>query len=213
MVYAGAYEPAALTSRLGKHFLMDHVQFKPWPASAKLHPFIEACADLVKQGAAIDRIASVTAFGGVGFRPWCEPAEKRRAPANAAAAANSIQFVIGKTLVHGTIAPHDFTADGLRDAAALSLAARTTCRLEGEAHEVAVEVELENAARLRAQIDASRPMSTEMLIRKFEECCRYAAQPLQASAVARLTETILDLDRLEDVSQIASIAGGIPAAH
>lgn len=210
MVYAGEYEQTTLTSRLGQNYLMEQIGFKPWPTSAKLHPFIEACVDLVRQGAAAERIASITAFGGIGYKPWCEPVEKRRAPSNAAAAANSVQFAVGKTLVHGTIAPSDFTIDGLRDNKALSLAALTTCRLEGEAEHIAVEVELKDGSRLRSKIDAARPMSTEMLVRKFEECCRYSAQPLQSSEVQRLAEIILDLDLLGDVAQITSITSGGP---
>jgi 2-methylcitrate dehydratase PrpD len=206
MVYGGAYDPGALTSRLGDAYRMEEIQFKPWPTSAKLHPFIEACLDLASRGISTEEVASVTVFGRVSYRPWCEPVEKRRAPTNAAAAANSVQFVIGKTLVHGTVGPHDFTTDGLRDAKALAIAAQTVCRLEGEDDGVAVEVELKSGKRLHSRIDRSRPMSTDMLIRKFEECCRYSARPLQTSAVARLIETILDLDRLDDVAQIASIA-------
>src|SRR5262249_4528369 len=137
-----------------------------------------------------------------------EPVEKRRAPANPAAAANSVQFVIGKALVHGTVAPHDFTAEGLRDAEALAVAARTACRLEGDAPGIAVEVELANGERLRGQIETALPMSAETLVRKFEDCCRYSARPLESAAVARLTDIILDVDRLEDVGLIAAIASG-----
>ena len=206
MVYGGEYEPTALTTGLGETYLMQQIQFKPWPTSEKLHRFIESCTELVRQGVAFERITSVTAFGGIGYRPWCEPVEKRRAPPNAAAAANSVQFAIGKTLVHGTVSPSDFTVDGLHDTKALSLAARTTCRLEGETHDVAVEVELQNGSRLQAQIETPRPMSTEMLIRKFEECCRYSARPLEPPAVRHLADMILNLDRLDDIARITSIA-------
>lgn len=207
MVYAGEYEPTVLTECLGENYLMQQNQFKPWPTSAKLHPFIEAGIELLRRGVAFERITSVTAFGGVDYRPWCEPVEKRRSPSNAAAAANSVHFAIGKTLVHGTVSPSDFTADGLLDSKALALAARTTCKLEGEAADVAIEVELQNGARLRAQISTPTSMSTEMLVRKFRECCHYAAKSISPSAVNRLVEMILDLDRLDDVASIGSIAG------
>jgi 2-methylcitrate dehydratase PrpD len=208
MVYAGEYDPAALTSRLGQSYLMEQIGFKPWPTSAKLHSFIEACIDLVGQGATFERIASITAFGGIGYKPWCEPVEKRQAPSNAAAAANSIQFAIGKTLVHGTIGPSDFTSEGLRDTKALSLASRTICRLNGDAEQVAVEIELRDGSRLRSRVESSRTMSTEMLIHKFEDCCRHSSQPLPPSQVQSAAAMVLDLDQLDDVAAICSILSG-----
>jgi 2-methylcitrate dehydratase PrpD len=208
MVYAGKYDQIKLTEQLGEHFLMQQVQFKPWPTSAKLHPFIEACMALITQGVTFEKISSLTAYAGVGYRPWCEPEEKRRSPSNPAAAANSVQFVIGKMLANGTIGAIDFTIEGLRDSKTLSLAAKTACRLEGDGTAVAVEATLRSGEQLRAQIDTPRSMSMDMLIHKFQDCCRYTRQPLPGSDVQRLVDMVLDLDRIADVAAITSIAAG-----
>jgi 2-methylcitrate dehydratase PrpD len=210
MAYGGAYEPEAVTADLGSDFIMRFTSFKPWPTSGMVHSFIEASGVLSKQIAATSEIDAVIASGGLEYRQWCEPIDKKRAPENAASAANSVPFGIGKALVHGTVSPGDFTPEGLRDPEALAIAARTTCRLDAETREATVEVVLRDGGRRSVSVkaplgDATRPMSEGRLVEKFEDCCRYAASPLSGSQVSQLVETVLNLDQLDDVRAIPAL--------
>ncbi len=211
--FEGDYDPATLTDDLGTEYLLLAARFKPWPTSDVVHPFIQAAMQIYRGSMAVSDIVEVKISGPPRLRPWCEPGEKRRRPENAAAAANSIPFCVAKTLSNGDVCLNDFTARGLADDVALSIAGRT----------IYAEVEAPGAARLEIRISGGRlltteapptvdetlpPISYERLLGKFRDCCRYAATPLAADDVRELINLIENLENVENVADLAAIAGG-----
>src|SRR6202040_3423907 len=98
------------------------------------------------------------------------------------AAANSIPFCVAKSLVHRSVKLEDFTLEGLRDAAALAVADRVTCRLDDEVEGAIVGVRTADGQNHRAEVETPlghkrRPVSRERLVEKFRDCCRHAARP------------------------------------
>jgi 2-methylcitrate dehydratase PrpD len=213
MIYGDAVDPAAVTEGLGERFLLADVQFKPWPTSNHVNPFIEAAAEINRTGITVSDIAAVEVALPSHVRPWVEPIETRRRPENAAAAANAIPFCVAKALVHGDVGLGDVTGEGLRDAAARAVAERTNYRLDDGVKGALVSVTLRNGQRREAQIDTplgdpSRPMSDDRLENKFRDCCTHAATSLPPAAVERLIGMIRDLETLDDVGRLASLASG-----
>ena len=171
MIYDGDCDANVLTDGLGTHFLLEEVAFKPWPTSNSLHPFIEAASEISRSGLDVSKITEVEILAHSQLRPWCEPLDVRRRPDNAAAAANSIPFCVAKSLVHGNVTLADFTLEGLKDAAALAVSARTSYRLDDAVKGAAVNIKLSDG-RFEARVETplghhTRPVPVEKLRKSF----------------------------------------------
>jgi 2-methylcitrate dehydratase PrpD len=209
----GNYLPEAILEGLGTEFLFLGTQFKPWPTSAEVAPFIEAAIELAKtHDLKPADIEAVEVRGPTRIRQWCEPVEERRSPSNAASAANSTLFATAKGLVHREVGLRDFTAEGMRDEAALAIAARTTPRLTDGFDRSVVSVRTKSGQELEATVRVSlghpsRPLSYDHLVEKFKDCCANSvvAASLDVPALVRF------VDRLEDAAEVSLLA--TPAAR
>jgi 2-methylcitrate dehydratase PrpD len=205
MIYGGEYDVGTLTDGLGEKFLLNEVDFKPWPTSNHVHAFIEAAAAIPRLDASAIAVVDIVAHGML--RPWCEPLDKRRRPDHAAAAANSIPFSVAKSLVHGSVTLQDFTPHGLRDAVALAIAEHTTCRFDDAAKGAIVRVRTTDGRLHQANVETplghkSRPVPRKKLIEKFRDCCGHAAQSMTARSVNNLMVMLDDLAGLDDIRRI-----------
>jgi 2-methylcitrate dehydratase PrpD len=205
MIYGGECDVNALTEGLGEKFLLNDVEFKLWPTSNHVHAFIEAANSIPRLEASA--IAEVEIVAHEKLRPWCEPLDKRRRPDNAAAAANSIPFCVAKSLAHGSVTLGDFTREGSRDAAALAVAERTSCRFDQSVRGAVIKVRASDAAHYQAAVETplghkSRPVPRAALIEKFRDCCRHAAQPMTPDSIDNIIALIDNLSDLDDVRRM-----------
>ena len=213
MFHDGAFDSGALTGGLGAEFLLMETQFKPWPTSLHAHPFIEAATEIAGAGLHSSEIEAVVVVGPGQLRAWCEPADKRRRPENAAAAGNSIPFCVAKALVHGNVTLADLTEHGLNDAAAIAVAERTVYRPDDRITGGAVTVAMGDGRRFEAHVenprgDRARPLTDAQLAVKFRDCCRHAVAPLSADGVEELIDLVANLERLDDIGSLATLASG-----
>jgi 2-methylcitrate dehydratase PrpD len=211
--FEGDYDASVLTDGLGSEYLLLGTRFKPWPTSDAVHPFIQAAMEIRAGGSLLSGIDEVTIRGGAHLRVWCEPSESRQRPENAAAAANSVPFCIAKTLANGDVRLDDFAAHGLADAAALSIAARTTYAGVHASGAAYLEVRTTDgrvlSSKVAAPADEALPLvEYDRLREKFQDCCRYAATPLSPADVQELIRLMENLESMDDVAMIGAIAGG-----
>lgn len=213
MIYGGDCDRETLTSGLGMNFLLEDVEFKPWPASNQIHPFIEAAINLRHDGLVVSDIVEVTVLANSQLRAWCEPLNIRRSPENAAAAANSIPFCVAAALAHGRLTLSDFTPDGLKHGQTRAIADRVSYRLENGLKGAQIAVKIrdghEHVARVETPLGhRSRPMTDADLEAKFRDCCSHAATRPRAARVTRLIEMVRTLEDLDDVGQLVALASG-----
>jgi 2-methylcitrate dehydratase PrpD len=213
MIYGGDGDISALTEGLGSEFLLNEVEFKPWPTSNQIHPFIEAAGKIAARGLNTSCITAVEIIAHTSLRPWCEPLQKRRRPENAAAAANSIPFCVAKALVGGEVKLVDFTAAGLKDEAAVAVAEKVSYRLDDVSKAAVVAVKMLDGGLLQAQIETplghrSRPLPFHTLVEKFRDCCSHAAHRLRRDQIENLITAVEALDTLQDVGAIMTLANG-----
>lgn len=215
--YGGGYSPSVLGGQLGEKFYLLDARFKPWPTSAVAHVFIEAALELTeKHGVGAAAIERVEVRGGSWIRPWCEPAEERRKPRNAAAAANSIPFAVATALAKGSVTLADFTSEGLRRPEAMRLAERTAYSTDDKLGPAGiVEITTVRGQRHVARVDtplghASKPLTQAQLIEKFRDCARYAAHPLSEEALGAAVEQIEQLERVPDVGVLPALLSAPP---
>lgn len=203
----GTFDAASLTEHLGHDYAVAGVQFKPWPTSAHVTPFIEAALDLrAKHGAREPDIESVELVGDPQIRDWFEPSIERRRPSNAASAANSTMCAVAHAFVQGAVPLSAFSEEGLRDENVLQLADRITYQRVGGYAGGGVTVRLRDGRVLETRVekplgDPSRPMSRERLEAKFRDCCSHAPF-LPAGAADSLIALIERMETLEDVSSL-----------
>jgi len=208
----GRFDAATIVDGLAERFIFQRAQFKAWPTSGHVAPFIEGSIELAtRHNLQPSDIASVELVGHPRMRDWFEPPAERRRPANAASAANSTMFAAAKALSHRAVVLADFTAEGLRDEPVLALADRIVYRLDDRLEGGIVIVKTTDGRELTIAVEKplghpSRPISRERLEAKFRDCCSYAPS-LSSREVDALVEFI---DRLEDVPEVCALAN--PAA-
>jgi len=213
--YGGNYVREALIEGLGREFYVLDLRFKPWPVTGAAHPFIQAALELRDEHHLVpSEIARVTIIGGSRLSHHCEPLAERRHPASAAAAADSIFFAVAKALANGRVCLADFSDDGLFQREALDLAERMDYATDSALGEAGI-VELETAAgrHLTSRVDMasghpSKPLTQQQLVEKFEDCARYARQPLGRPKIEQLIDQVQHLEQLDDISVLASLASG-----
>ena len=207
MFYRGTYDQPAVTDGLGSEFDLLKARFKPWPTSGMVHPFIEAAYTLAQRHQLRpDDIAAVVVRSNDHFLNWVEPQAERQRPPNAASAANSVQFAVGKAFAHQSVSLADFTTQGLEDPEALAIASLTTYEvvesmtgLTGQ-----VEVTTRSGEALSETVPVplghpSRPLSMEQIVDKLRDCASHSARPMRGDTLERLVERV---DRLEDVAEV-----------
>lgn len=211
-IYGGDCIASALSDELGVRFLLDDAEFKPWPSSNQVHPFIQAALGIAPKVTPAD-IASIEIACHSRLRPWCDPAEKRQRPDNAAAAADSIQFCVAAALVHGAVTLTTFTGEGLKNPEILTLASRVRVCLDDTSKGATVSVETKDGTKHLSNVEAAlgsrqNPISDEQLQRKFCDCCLRSATALREDQISHLIDMVYDLGELSDVATLTNLACG-----
>ena len=210
LFYDGKHDPSVLLDGLGERYLSTDVQFKPWPTSNMLHPFIEACQDLrAKHGIDTASIRDIRVRVGTHAAHWLEPEAERRNPSNGATAANSIYFGVAKTLALGNVTLADFTPQGMADPASRRLADLMHCTVDPAVGKGAsVEVVLNDGQSLVADVGArSRPMSESQIVAKFRDCAQHAARPIAEARLDEFVERVMHLEREADAGALLALLG------
>jgi 2-methylcitrate dehydratase PrpD len=211
-IYGGDCATSVLSEGLGERFLLDEVEFKPWPTSNQVHPFIHAALQ-IKPRISSDAIASVKVVCHSRLRPWCEPTDRRTRPENAAAAADSIQFCVAAALIDGSVTLTTFTDERLENVSVLDLARRIAVHFDDSARGATVSAAARDGANISSQVEAApgsrqNPISDTQLHEKFRDCCFRSANRLRRDQIDRLIETVDQLDELDDVATLVALACG-----
>ena len=213
-LYAGGeFEPADLTDRLGEHFWIEHLTFKPWPSCRGTHPFIELALDL-RARHAIDpaRIGRIEVEHDAIQSMLLEPLARKAAPQVAIDAKFSIPFTAALALARGLVGLDDFDAAALADPAVLALAAKVVpLQRPGEGWQAGsgglMRIVLADGTVHSAEVDnalgcPARPLATGALVEKFVACATRAARGISEVEVRELAEAILTLESCEDVGAL-----------
>ena len=201
----GHFDAEAIGAELGKRFAFTATEFKQWPASLHVAPFIAAAIALAERhDLAAGDIAAVEIAGPPHIRDWFEPLAPRRHPANAVAAADSAIFVTAKALLHRRVGLADFSPAGLTDAAYDALADRITYRLDASVRGGVVELRLNDGRQFAQSVE--RTTSHDSIVAKFRDCCSNAPA-LTGDHVEAMVQFADRLEEADDVSGLLSAAG------
>jgi 2-methylcitrate dehydratase PrpD len=181
-VFGGNADLSQLTQRLGEHWEMKQVAYKPYPSGVVLHALIDACLEHREKL----RIAQSIQ---VHLSPLAVERTDRPEPRNAIEARLSAQHAVAVALLYGEAGLAQFS-----DAAAVGDEVQALRRRIAVAADPSLD---KMAARIRAdgaaiEAPASRPMDDARLEAKFAR--------LSGAQAARLLETVRSLETLDWVS-------------
>lgn len=207
-------EPAIerLTDRLGEHYSLLDLYFKPFPACRHTHGAAQAVLELRHEAKfAPDQVDAVE----VHTYGMAQLAVGKTVPAGGTfvSAQFSLPFVVAACLLDGRLGPAQLREERLADPALLALSQRVTVLLDPELNRLypektatRVEVTLQDGRRLARQVDIPRgdpraPMEEGELVdklRRFAERC----DPARIDQAARL---ILELEKIEDIRELTAV--------
>ena len=220
--FHGAYDREALVDRLGSEFELINLSFKPWPACAFAHPYIDAMLNLVSDnGLHADQIERIEVFSGEMNRDLCKPIDvaKGQVPATTNDAKRSVPFNVAVATLKGTVSFRDFTPEGLRDPEVLRMAEKVRWVAAPEFDEeqfskkgnqlppgkVGVTDRQGRTFTKRTDFPYGHhfnPIKADDLIKKFRDCVAFSPRPIPSADVERVIEAVVHLEEIPDIREI-----------
>jgi len=209
----GKADRVRMLDRLGQHFFIEDLTYKPWPSCRATHSFVEmALALRDRHGIAPEEITAIELVHD-GFQAMLiEPLDRKAAPQVPIDAKFSIPYCTAVALRRGKLGLDDFEPSELGDPEITQIASKMSHRLDPQASWSMgaggrLEITLADGRRLSAgQDDAlgnpDNPLSAGQLVDKFIECVGKADIPLGTAAASDLAQTILALEDCDDVGAL-----------
>jgi 2-methylcitrate dehydratase PrpD len=176
-------DAAAVVDRLGEHWELPGIFFKPYPCNHFTHAGIDAALRLRAEGVApVDVVALELGVPTPVLRTIAEPPEAKARPESGYHAAFSGPFTVASALVGGGglgLGHEDFTDEAARDEQRLALAAKVRCVPDARCDEIfpnqfpaVLRATLRDGSTREIRVDVNRggpgnPLSAEELAQKF----------------------------------------------
>lgn len=220
----GSYDREALVDDLGKKFELSNLSFKPWPACAFAHPFIDAMLGLrAEHSIRSEDIELINVFYGqvVEKLRLCNPIDiaAGKVPTTDNDGKRSIPFNVALAALKGKISLRDFNPEGLRDVEVLKMAERVRGGLDPALDEEQftrkgtqlppgrVAVTTREGRTYAKLVDIpyghhQNPMKFADLVEKFRDCLSLLRKPMSGEDTERVIEMILHLEDVRDIGEV-----------
>jgi len=220
--FQGRYDREAIVDQLGSRFEVSNLSFKPWPACAFAHPYIDAMLDLLSENhLRAQDIGEIEVFSGEMNRDLCKPIDvaKGQAPTTTNDAKRSVPFNVAVAALKGTVSFRDFTPEGLRDPEVLRMAEKVRWVAAPEFDEEQFSKKGNQLAPGKVGVTDCQgrtftkrtdfpyghhfnPIKADDLIKKFRDCVAFSPRPILGADVERVIEAILHLEKVPDIREI-----------
>jgi len=218
----GAYDREALVENLGKEFELINLSFKPWPACALAHTYIDAMLGLRSEHSLqAEEIERIDVFSGEMSWELCQPIDVAagKVPRTTNDAKRSIPFNVAVAALKGRVLFQDFTSQGLRDPEVLKIAEKVQ-------RVAAPEFDEESSSQKGNQLPPGKvtvtdrqgrtftkktdypyghhlnPIKYDDLVEKFRDCLAYSPRPIPEKDREFVIEKILHLEEVADIREI-----------
>lgn len=208
----------AVVDRLGEHWELPGIFFKPYPCNHFTHAGIDAALQLRSEGVQPDDIVELELGAPTPvLRTIAEPPEAKARPESGYHAAFSGPYTLAAALLGGGglgVGHDDFTDEAARDEARLALAAKVRCVPDERSDEIfpnqfpaVVRATLRDGTRREVRIDVNRggpgnPLSPDELALKFRI---NASHRLSEESAAKVAEAAYALPASASVSELMSL--------
>jgi len=211
----------AVVDRLGQHWELPGIFFKPYPCNHFTHAGIDAALELRARGVRPDDIVAIElGVPTAVLKTIGQPPEEKARPRSGYHAAFSGPYTVAAALLGGGglgVFHEDFTDDATRDEGRLALAAKVRCvpdeqcdRIFPHQFPAVLRVETADGTRHEVRVDANRggpgrPLSTEELATKVR---LNASRVLDAEQAAAVGNAGVALPGAPDVSGLMDLVRG-----
>ncbi|MFQ6396176.1 MmgE/PrpD family protein [Nocardia sp. KC 131] len=211
-------DAAKVTDRMGEHWELPGIFFKPYPCNHFTHAGIDAARALRRNG--LDPAEIVAIDLGVPtpvLRTIAEPPAAKAAPESGYHAAFSGPFTVARALLGGSglgVGHADFTDEAAKDPRTLALASLVVSRSDDHCDKLyphqfpaVVRVRTRDGAWHEARVDHNRggpanPLSDDELTLKFDLNVEGRLSSATALAVAERALGLASADSLDDLMSI-----------
>lgn len=205
----------AVVDRLGEHWELPGIFFKPYPCNHFTHAGIDAALELRRRGLDVSDIEDVEL--GVPtpvLRTIAQPAEEKARPRSGYHAAFSGPYTVAAALTGGGglgVGHDDFTDAAAADEKRLALAAKVRCVSDEHCDEIfpyqfpaVLRVTMRDGTRHEVRVDVNRggpenPLTSDELAAKFRS---NAHRALDDEAARTVADAALALPSAPDVSSL-----------
>ena len=203
---------AAVVDRLGEHWELPGIFFKPYPCNHFTHAGIDAALELRSRGLDLTAIESIElGVPSPVLRTIAQPPEAKARPESGYHAAFSGPYTVAAALTGGGglgLGHEDFTDEAAAAEARLALAGKVTCVADARCDEIfphqfpaVLTVRLTDGSEHQARVDANRggpqnPLSSAELARKFTFNAEASLDAAQAEQVATSTLALAGAESL-----------------
>jgi 2-methylcitrate dehydratase PrpD len=208
----------AVVDRLGEHWELPGIFFKPYPCNHFTHAGIDAALQLRGRGVRPDDIAEIELGTPTPvLRTIAEPPEAKARPESGYHAAFSGPYTVAAALLGGGglgVGHEDFTDEAARDEERLALAAKVRCVPDSRCDDIfpnqfpaVVRATLHDGTRHEVRIDVNRggpgnPLSAEELALKFRI---NASHRLSEETATRVSEAAYGLPTAPSVANLMAL--------
>jgi 2-methylcitrate dehydratase PrpD len=200
------------TAGLGKRFLSNDVNIKPYACCASSHSAIDAVWELVGRHKFIpSEVEKVFVKTAKGVEVQCGFEYK---PLGTVQAQMSLQYIMAVAILEGKALLEQFSEDKIADPKILEFAKRVEIVLDDEIEKVypsqfanKVEVILKNGKRFETRVDFARgssenPMSFGQVAKKFRSL---ASQVIAKDRIIAIIEKVEKVERLDDIRNLTQL--------
>ncbi len=216
--YRDNYDPARLTSGLGKEFTGMEVSIKPYPSCRLGHTCVKAALDLAAEhNIAPEKIKEVVlTLNSFTNNILCTPIEvKRQRPGRGINTKLSLPFIMGIVFTKRRLGIEDFFPENLGDRQVLEIAGKVRCEVDPQFATSTIGPGMVTVKMQDGKVFSKRdnipyghpknPVSDEALVAKFKNCAGYARKKLSDAEVDRLVSRILELEKVANISEITGM--------
>lgn len=205
-----------VTAGLGEQWHFAELSLKSLPSCYFNHPLINSTIAIMNRHDLVPgSIRSICVYlPRAGIDTVCEPSARKYAPADLATALFSVYYNVASAAIRRRLTLEELQPEAFKDPDVLALARKVTYAIDAETifprqYSGSVEIVTLDGRTYSDREDASRgsterPLSQAEIEAKFmENACRAVSRD-RAQA---MLEAILDIERLDDVSQLRLAAG------
>jgi 2-methylcitrate dehydratase PrpD len=205
-------KPERITDRLGEHYSIMDIYFKPYTACRHTHGTAQAILELQKEkkiaAADIDSIAVFT-YGIAALAVGKDVPEG----GSFVSAQFSIPYVAAACILDGVLGPVQLTEKRIADPAVIALAKKVTVKSDDELNKMypdktasRVEVLMKNGEKLIKQVDIPKgdprdPMEAEDIASKV----KFFSGKRDAAKIERIIDIIMNIEKAQNIRDLVSL--------
>lgn len=223
--FQDAYDREALVGHLGSAFELINLSFKPWPACALAHTYIDAMLGLRSEHALrAEEIERIDVFSGEMSRGLCQPIDiaAGKIPKTTNDAKRSIPFNVAVAALKGRVMFQDFTPEALGDPEVLKVAEKVRLVMAPEFDEESnwkkgnqlppgkVAVTDSKGQTFTKQTDYPyghhlNPIKADDIVEKFKDCIAFSPRTISERDRDLVIEKVLALEEVADIRDIIQL--------